>query len=473
MSAPAPEGSRPSPLREIVQPFVDLVHAPRALWAVNLTSLVEGFVYFGMLIYLAMYFNKYAALGDREAGWMVGLLTAGVTLCMLFFGGTADRLGIRRTFVVSILIMLAGRIVLAVGPGLGLKTGGLLTPFNALAALGILLIVVGYGIYYPAGYAAVRQFTTPATASMAFAMLYAVMNLGGWLPSFMSPIRERFEIRGAFGFYAAASALGLVAFVILLSKATEAKAIAVGKSASDAVKEAARPGSSTAPAVPSGPPASAPFLSRVSHWIRSHPIADAKFAAFIFCLIPVQTLFAYNWLVLPQYVNRAFSGTWVGERFEMATNLNSLLIFILCPIVAALSSRVKVYDMMILGTGVMAAPAFILALGPSVGGLFAYVVLMTVGEAMWQPRFLQYAAEIAPEGRTGAYMGVAQFPWFLTKMLVPIYSGAALARYCPEPGKGVQETGTMWLLFGALAICSPLFLVLARGWLGKDFKTRA
>jgi POT family proton-dependent oligopeptide transporter len=38
---------------------------------------------------------------------------------------------------------------------------------------------------------------------------------------------------------------------------------------------------------------------------------------------------------------------------------------------------------------------------------------MTIGEAMWQPRFLQYAAEIAPEGRTGAYMGVAQFPWFL------------------------------------------------------------
>ena len=186
-----------------------------------------------------------------------------------------------------------------------------------------------------------------------------------------------------------------------------------------------------------------------------------------------RSLFAYNWLVLPQYVNRAFSGTWVGERFEMATNLNSLLIFILCPIVAALSGRVKVYDMMILGTGVMAAPAFILALGPSVAGLFAYVVLMTVGEAMWQPRFLQYAAEIAPEGRTGAYMGVAQFPWFLTKMLVPIYSGAALARYCPEPGKGAQETGTMWLLFGALAISSPLFLILARGWLGKDFKTRA
>ena len=80
---------KPSPLREIVQPFIDLVHAPRALWAVNLSSLVEGFVYFGMLANLTFYFNEYGRLADQPTGWMVGLLTAGITICMLFFGGRA------------------------------------------------------------------------------------------------------------------------------------------------------------------------------------------------------------------------------------------------------------------------------------------------------------------------------------------------------------------------------------------------
>ncbi len=97
---------------------------------------------------------------------------------------------------------------------------------------------------------------------------------------------------------------------------------------------------------------------------------------------------------------------------------------------------------------------------------------MTIGEAMWQPRFLQYAAEIAPEGRTGAYMGVAQFPWFLTKMIVPVYSGWFLQHYCPEPGKGVPQTGRMWLIFGTVAMMSTVLLILAKGWLGKDFKTK-
>jgi dipeptide/tripeptide permease len=441
-------------LRELTRPFAGLTGAPRALWAVYLSTLLEGFVYFGMLIYLAMYFNQYAGLTDLHAGWMVGTLTSGITLSMLFFGGSADRWGLRPALLVSLGLMLTGRALLALAPRLGLAGGGLLTPFVALAMAGILLVVLGYGIYVPAGYAAVRRFTTPATANMGFAMLYAVMNLGAWLPTFMSPLRQRYHIRGAFAFYAATTAAGLAISAILLSRKSVAAASA---------------GPGPAEAAPAAAPAVQ--MAGVGHWLRNHPLADPKFACFIFCLVPVQTLFAYNWLVLPQYVNRAFAGSWVGARFETATSLNALLVFLLCPVVAALTSRTRVYSMMILGTALMAAPTFILALGPTVPGLFAFIILMTVGEAIWQPRFLQYAAEIAPEGRTGAYMGVAQFPWFLTKMFVPLYSGAALARWCPEPAKGPLNTTPMWLIFGAVAMLTSVLLVLAKGWLGRDFKT--
>jgi len=139
--------------------------------------------------------------------------------------------------------------------------------------------------------------------------------------------------------------------------------------------------------------------------------------------------------------------------------------------VTALTQRAKVYRMMILGTAVMASPTFLLALGPTPVTLVAYLIIMTIGEAMWQPRFLQYAAEIAPEGRTGAYMGVAQFPWFMTKMITSLYSGWFLQRYCPESGP--QNTQVMWLVYGAIAVTSPLMLLMARNWLGKDFKTKA
>ena len=174
---------------------------------------------------------------------------------------------------------------------------------------------------------------------------------------------------------------------------------------------------------------------------------------------------------MPQYVDRAL-GKVGHDYMEFFVNLNPILIFVLTPIVAAATRKANVYRMMVLGTFVMAAPTFLLAIAPSIWLLLAYLVIMSVGEAMWQPRFLQYAAEIAPPGRTGAYMGVAQLPWFLTKMITGLYAGWFLMNYCPEPGKGEQDTTTMWLVYACIAMLSTVMLVLARNWIGRDFKTK-
>jgi hypothetical protein len=99
---------------------------------------------------------------------------------------------------------------------------------------------------------------------------------------------------------------------------------------------------------------------------------------------------------------------------------------------------------------------------------------MTIGEAMWQPRFLQWIAEIAPEGKTGAYMGIGQFPWFLTKMITASYSGYFIANYVPQPESGLpMRTGEMWLFYGVIAMVSPLALLLARNWMIKGMRKKA
>ncbi len=461
-----------SPLREIVQPFIDLVHAPRALMGVNVSYFLEGFCYFGVLGYLAMYFNNHVGLSDQQAGYMVGILTWGITLSMFFFGGLADTWGVRIALVGALGLMIVGRVLLAGGPTSGLPAAGMWSTVHWVALLGILFVVLGYGMYQPAAYAAIRLFTTPKNAGMGYAMLYALMNLGGWLPTFFSPIRKAIGIPGAYWVYTGLTVLGITLTATILTRRVVESAIAKAKVDREAELRAAG-APAAAPAAPAPAPAEPKRGFSPLRWLRSHPLADPKFSFFIFCLIPVQTLFAHNWLTIPMYVERAYreSWPWISRNFEPAVNFNPLLIFILVPIVTALTQRVKVYKMMVLGTLVMASPTFLLALGPTPVTLVAYLVITTVGEAMWQPRFLQYAAEIAPEGRTGAYMGVAQFPWFMTKVITSLYSGWFLARFCPESGP--QNTQPMWLIYGLIAISSSVMLWLARNWVGKDFKTKA
>jgi MFS family permease len=211
---------------------------------------------------------------------------------------------------------------------------------------------------------------------------------------------------------------------------------------------------------------------KVRFYLKNFPLKDFRFLYFIFILIFVQTLFAHNWLTLPLYTSRAFEG-FVSENFEFFVNLNPILIFILTPMVTALTSKKNTYTMMIIGTAVIASPTFILALGPTFTNLLAYLIIMTIGEAMWQPRFLQWVAEIAPKNMTGIYMGIGQFPWFLTKVITSLYSGWFLIQYCPaDTPPSEMNTQMMWLIYGFIAIISPLGLLLARGWMMKGFKVK-
>jgi hypothetical protein len=329
------------------------------------------------------------------------------------------------------------------------------------------------------------------------------MNLCGWLPIFAYLLRDEnylgLGISGTYWVYTVLTAVALISTLLILTKRTENNAITKANTERNISKEESKrqeidqlpngllTGKKHVPlhlwgffiivillifilfSAPWGLTISIILLSipliifllprkiqiKTIEFIARHPLADVKFFFFIFALIPVQTLFTYNWFVLPQYISRSYEG-WIGEYFEIAANMNPLLIFILVPIITAFTLKAKVYKMMIWGTTVMALPAFLLAFGPNPILLFSYILIMTIGEAMWQPRFLQYAAEIAPENRTGEYMGVAQLPWFLTKVLVPIlYSGKMMDIYCPA--EGIQNTEMMWFIYG-------------KKWMGKGLE---
>lgn len=442
---------------EISQPFIDLTKTSKAMLGINISYLIEGLTYFGIIGLLALFYNDFVGLDDIHAGWMVGFLTAGITISMLVLGAAVDLIGIRKSLLLSLFFILIGRIVLTAAPSLG--ETGLWNSGQVISLFGILGVVIGYGIYQPACYAAVKKLNTKKNAAMGYAMLYALMNLGGFLPGIISPpVRKSYGIDGVFWVFVGITVLGMLAIAVFVTKKAIADAQAKVKAEDgDEVEDEDELAAMTT-------------KEKMKYYLKNFPLKDMRFLFFIFVLIPVQTLFAHNWLTLPQYTSRAFDGI-VGDNFEFFVNLNPILIFVLTPMVTALTLKQSTYKMMIIGTMIMALPTFILATGPSFYTLMAYLIIMTIGEALWQPRFLQWVAEIAPKGMTGIYMGIGQFPWFLTKIVTALYSGWFLQNYVPaDTPKDQLNTEYMWLIYGFIAIITPIGLLLARKWMIKGFK---
>lgn len=449
-------------LSETLTTLRAFIHAPREILSLNIINIIEGMAYFGTLTYLVIYMHENVGVSDTVAAFSVSLFTMTITISQLLFGGISDKLGAKRALGVALICLLFSRVVVGIAePVMGGGGGGLWSPLFIVVVSALLIGALSYGLYQPSIYSVTRQFSDERTSAVSYAMLYAGMNLGAFVMGLVLPIVRRqsaslFDNNGYSGslcFLALLTfiALGVYYFFIYRSK---------GELRNDAAETSSADGGKTSDGVEN-----AGEHEKLAFWerLKRHPLADLRFDFFIFILIPVQTLFAYQNILIPTYLTRCFGDyPTISENFETFSNLNPLIVFIAAPIIAALTARANVYKMMIIGTTVMALPTFLLVLGQTPVTFLAFVLCMSIGESMWQPRFLQHVAEIAPKDRVGAYIGIAQLPWFLTKFIVGLYVGYFMENFIPDGGAQYPES--MWLIFACVAMISPVALFLARKW---------
>ena len=397
-------------LRELAQTFVAFFKAPRALWGINIPYVLEGLVYFGILTILGKFCSENVALNDIHSGWVYGGVTGGITFAMLLFGGVSDKIGVRVSLALSLAVMMLGRVLVALSGTLSLGSG-MGSPMFFLMAAGLLLMVSAYGLYMPAAYAGVKRYTNPQTAAIGYAVIYGLMNLGAFLSGFVSAnTRHAFVLKfppngltAVFWIYAGITLFGSLLTLLIITRKTDRRAVeqigretrqmntaeqnqtADDKAAANekkitvrvpffaflawvalslaalALLVLSRSGKVSLSGAFLWPLLAFAVLGAGWEFLRrrpEHPFRDSRFVFFIFILIPVQTLFAHNWLTIPYYLDRAFAGTGVSRYFEVFSNLNPILIFVLSPLIAALTVRSNVYKMMIAGTFVMALPTF-------------------------------------------------------------------------------------------------------------------
>jgi POT family proton-dependent oligopeptide transporter len=422
-----------------------LFRASRAFWLVNLVNFGDGIAYFGILNLLTLFITQDVGFSDHATGMAVSFFTGLVTLFMFGGGFISDKLGVRRALTLSLVVVLVGRIILVSSPDLGSMA-------TMSLWIGLLLMGIAEGVIQPALYAGVKEFTDPRTATVGYSLLYAIMNLGIAAEAFVSPfIRQRTGISGVFWAMIFFTVFMIACNMLFFTRKVEKR---------DRVVEYVKPDKSD-----------------TRNWFQKMqdlPFLDARFLFFIFILLPVRTLFAHQWLTLPDYVMRCFPPeTGIGARYEWFQGLNPVIIVIFVPLIAAFTRKANIVTMMIIGTSISALTTFILVPGPHLWSLITYVVMFSFGEAVWSSRFLEYVANLAPAGQVGAYMGLAGIPWFLAKTTTGFYSGFCIEKFLPNyfyPAGGPQTSGSMWFLYGCIALISPIGLMLGKRWVQKGVK---
>ncbi len=444
---PAPAGTNLA-VKDLLEAFRALKKAPWALWLVIFAFSVDAAAYFGVLPLMTSYLREDLGIAREHASIWVSAFTCAVTFVMLGMSKSIeDKLGIRFGIIVALMLSTIGRALY----GSAAFVGGI-----GMLAVALLVTAIGEGILQPVAYAGIKRYTDEKNGAMGYAMLYSLMNLAaGAIGPVSAEVRTSFDAKAKAGTTTLSgfnavnwTCLGVTAFTLVVFALTMTKKVAAVQ-----VREA-----KPEPAADSGTATKAEEKKSEG----PSPFTDVRFLFFIFALLPVRTLFAHQWLTMPEYVLNCFP-KWVTDKMEwFVDSANPILIFLLVPVVTAFTKKYHVVTMMIIGSAVSAVSTFLLAFGPHPGTLALYFVIFSFGEALWSSRFLEYSAEIAPEGRVAQYMGVANIPWIVAKLTTGLYSGYMLKTFVPTDAP--QRSGTMWFIYGCVACLSPVALLAARKW---------
>jgi len=195
-------------------------------------------------------------------------------------------------------------------------------------------------------------------------------------------------------------------------------------------------------------------------------------------------------VMFPTYATRVF-----GYDFPVVSlfgTLNPAMIVFLVPLVSVLTIKIRSYSMLIFGTALSALSVFICflpdstaaAIGdtwfgtwifdywveapvgnqdPFVISLVLFIIVFTIGEAIWSPRLMQFSAEIAPRGKEGAYISLAVLPYFLGKIGATVMADILTEQYFAKGMTEFPDHEFSWLWIAIMCLISPVGMVLFKG----------
>jgi MFS family permease len=430
----------------------DLKASPKGLYVIFFLKFLESYSYFSIIYTLIIFLSEEFKYSDEQAGWCYGLFGMCTSLYGFIFGGfLIDNLGVKFSLSLGCSILLAGRCLLVI-----------CTEHYQILLILYTILPIGTCLGIPVMQIAIRRFTTDKSRSLAYSIFYAMMNVSAIFSAsaidfFRKYVSDRtvvimdykFELtayRALFLSGACTTVISLLTSLIFINNNLEKEQqVERNEEQQGLISDNDANGLVVPKKKIVGPfDIIKEVTSQKSFW---------KFVCMIILLMGVRIVYRHLDATFPKYMIREFGK---NVMYGSIIAINPFLIVILIPIFAPLSYQFSAYAQITFGAFITSLSPFFLLYGPQIWSCVMFVVILSIGEALWSPRLYEYTIFITEKGREGIYMALASSPMFIATLVTGATSGLFLEKFCPENGE--RESWKMWLLIGLITITSPILL---------------
>lgn len=477
-------------MSQVLAGFTSLKNSPPELYKVYALKFLDSYSYFSFSIIFTLFLSDDFGYSDIQAGTIYGAWGAMITIYGFCTGFLVDNFGVSKSLKLGYGLSLLARCGIFWTTS---RTMLLLHIYGTLplgSCLGIPVLMTG-----------IRRYTHEQNRGFAFGIFYVVMNIAALISGPIVDILTIWykggddtetagddEVIGQEGAikdwslssYRAIILSGIVANIVacLISftvreiKVDTPPSLAIDKSndheanghpIEDKNRREEESNTSSTGVTVFRPKTGTPWKILSEIWKSP---SFRRYLLVILITLNVRQIFRHLDATWPKYMIREF-----GPDVPKGTiySINPILIILLVPIVSAMTAHIDPLVMIHVGSYVSAASVFFLAVSTTIWSSCIFMILLSIGEAIWSPRLNDYTVSVSEEGREGTYMALSSAPLFLAKLPVGILSGVLLQKYCPETLEEGEERHSrmMWLIIGLLTATSPVLLTCCWGYVSK------
>jgi MFS family permease len=432
-----------------------LCSTSRQLIVTLVLKLLDSFNYFCISQIIILFLHTEYQVSDLNAGLYYGIWGALITLYALLTSCLNDILGTRKSLLIGFTLECIASFTLAL-------------TYNKYIMFFVLffLLPLSNSMGIPMLTTYIKRLTTKQNRGFYYSIFYSVMNIGALLAG---PTIDLFDIfcsnHGESSatlsanrlviFTTGISALSAVFVTYFFINNTNVdedtgEIISINDAiiVSDSKLETEKSVVSHRQSVESARLIIKDILGNPTFW---------RFNWFVLILINLKSIFRHLDATLPTYLIREFSPTFPRGSIY---SINPFIIIFLSPLMGIVCAKYKHYDMIKIGGYISAISPFFLAMSTSLWGVILFVVMLSLGEAIWSPRTYDYGMSIAPRGKEATFSALATAPLFVAKIPVGLLSGYLVSTYLDENDtSNKKENGQiMWLIIGLMTLTSPIAL---------------